>query len=314
MPLLAGQTVPSPPALPTGPARPTPKRFTWTSAGGDVLDLSDGEGYTCMPGREGFGVVEREVAYDALPDGGGALRSIRDKVRVIALPLRVQGATQEEYTARLRRLQAAMRHPRRSGIEVPGLLTVALPDGSRRSISAYYNGGLSTTEDILDDFLLRMSTFPNFELLALDPYWAGGQMSGGWESSGGGAFFGTMPRQLAASQVLGDVVVDLPGDADSYPIWTITGPGTPTITNVTTGRSFEFSTAVSSGRTVTVDTRPDRLTVVDDLGADLYGSVASFPDFWPLEPGPNELTVELAGSTSASSVSFTADVRWQAGW
>lgn len=315
MPVVVGTPAPAPPpSRPPRPGRLPAKRFIWTSAAGDVLDLTSGQGYTCLPGREGFGLPPRQVIQNELPDGGASLQGIRDQVRVMTIPLRVRGATQDEYLQRLRRLQAAMLHPLRNGIEVPGTLTVALPDGSRRSIAAYYNGGLSGEEDPLDDLKLRMGTFPNFELLALDPYWTGGQVGDGWRATAGNAFFGAMPLQLAASQVLGAVTVDLPGDAESWPIWTIVGPGTPTIANTTSGRSFEFAVAVEDGRTVTVDTRPDRLTVTDDLGTDLYDTLATWPDLWPLEPGRNELTVELAGAGSGSRISFTADVRWQAAW
>lgn len=314
MPVVVGtRSAPAPPR-PGRPGRLPAKRFIWTSATGDVLDLSGGQGYTCLPGREGFGLPPREVVQAELPDGGASLQAIRVQPRVMTIPLRVRGATQAEYLQRLRRLQAAMRHPLRDGQEVPGTLTVALPDGSRRSIAAYYNGGLSGEEDPLDDLKLRMGTFPNFELIALDPIFNGGQVSQQWRASAGRAWFGPMPLQLAASQVLGSVVVDLPGDAESQPIWTIVGPGTPTVTNVSTGRSFAFASEISAGRTVTVDTRDDRLTVTDDLGADLYDQLEEWPDLWPLEPGRNELFVEMAGATDASRIGFTATIRWQAAW
>lgn len=316
MPIIAGTgAVPAPPPVdPARPGRLPPKRIVWTSATGDVLDLTGGQGYTCLPGRNGFGLPPREVAAADLPDGGASLQSIRDQARMLAIPLRVQGTTQAEYLERLRRLQAAMRHPVRDGIAQPGVLTVALPDGSRRSIAAYYHGGLSGEEEPLDDLLLKMGTFPNFELIALDPYWTGGQVSQQWRASAGRAFFGPMPLQLAASQVLGSVTVDLPGDADSFPVWTISGPGIPTITNVTSGRSFAFADAIAPGTVVTVDTRPDRLTVLDDQGTDLYDKLATWPDLWPLEPGRNELTVEMADADASSLIGFTADVRWQAAW
>lgn len=315
MPVLAGRLLTPPPTTP--PRRPgklPPKRFIWTSPAGDVLDLTGGQGYNCLPGREGFGVTPRSITQNELPGGGASLQSIRDQSRVMAVPLQVRGATQAEYLERRRRLFAAVRHPVRDGLPVPGTLTVALPDGTRRSIAAYYNGGLSHSEEVLDDLKLKLCTFPNLEFLALDPDFESGQVSAGWRTAPGRAFFGTMPLVLSASQVLGAVQVVLPGDADSYPIWKITGPGVPTIVNNTSGRSFALSPAVDAGRVVTVDTRPDQLTVTDDLGTDLYDYLDTWPDLWPLEPGLNELTVEMASSTSASRVEFTAAVRWQSAW
>lgn len=314
MPLIAG----SAPPPPSRPAKAR-KRFVWTAADGTELSLSDATaGYVSVPGRAGFGLPPREVVYDQLPGGGATIRGIRDQVRIISLPLRVQGADADEYLSRLRALQRAMRHPEDTdGIPVPGTLTVRLPDGSSRSISAYYHGGLDGEENPKDDLLISQQTFPRLEFIGLDPYWTGGTVtSPTWGTAAGVPWFGTLPLRLSPSQVLGSVTVDVPGDAESYPVWTITGPGVPTITNVTTGRSWAFKAGspIADGRTVTVDTRPGLLTVTDDLGNNLYSSLESFPDFWPLRSGVNELTVEVADATSASSVKFVADVRWQTGW
>lgn len=319
MPLIASVLItPPPPPLPpqTPRVRLIPKRLTWTSPAGDVLDLcDDGQGYRSLPGRAGFGMVPREIQYDALPGGGATLRNIHDQVRVLAVPLRVAGLTQDEYLTHLARLQRAFRHSV-GGEDVPGTLTVEMPDGSRRSISAFYNGGLDPTEDI-DDLLQLGQPFPRLEFLALDPYWLGSRTVGAaWKVDESVPFFGTMPVQLAADQVLGAVTVNVPGDASAYPVWTITGPGVPQISNTTTGRSWEFKVGspIDAGRTVTVDTRPDQLTVTDDLGEDLYSSLEPFPDMWSLEPGVNELTVEITSATTDSRISFTAATRHQTGW
>jgi hypothetical protein len=261
-------------------------------------------------------MVPREVIYDTVPTGGGIPRTIQDQVRIISLPLSVQGPDPDTYLQRRARLQASVRHPEDlDGVPTPGTLTVALPDGSRRSIAAYYNGGLDGEEDIVDDLLLCYQTFPRLEFIALDPYWTGGTLtSPTWRTAAPVAWFGGLPLQLSANQVLGSVSVDVPGDADSFPVWTIVGPGAPEVINNTTGRSWAFGTAIASGRTVTVDTREGRLTVVDDLGNNLYGSLEAFPDLWPLRSGRNDLTVTMTGSSTASRISFAADIRWQTGW
>lgn len=298
------------------PGRLNPKRITWTSPAGDVLDLcSDAQGYRSLPGRSGFGIPPREVVYDTNPNGGGIFRSIQDQVRVLAVPLRVQADTQADYLARLHRLQRAVRH-RYGGQDVPGVITAYLPDGSLRKITAFYSGGLQDHTEDNEDLLMTAQPFPTLEFIALDPYWEGRSVGDSWRATAGKAWFGPMPRSLAASQVLGQVTVNLPGDADAYPIWTVTGPGVPTIANSTTGRSFTFksSAPVLAGQTVTIDTREEHLSVVDQDGTNLYSSLEQWPDLWTLEPGLNDLTVEMADSTAASRVAFTATVRWQAGW
>jgi hypothetical protein len=295
--------------------RPQPKTFTWTAPDGDVIPLCDrASGYLSLKGRAGFGMVPREVIYDASPDGGGIFRTIQDQVRIVSYPLRVQGADQTEYLERYRRLQRAFRH-RRGGVDVPGTLTVGLPDGTSRSISAFYNGGLDPEETDLDDLLAVGQNHPRLEFLALDPYWTGGDISYTWASSSASVpFFGTLPLHLSASQVLGNVTADLPGDADSYPIWTLTGPGTPLLANDTTGSELVFAEEIPSGTVITIDTRPEQLTVVDDEGENWFGNLEPFPDLWVLEPGTNGLRVEMSGATEDSGVQMTAAIRWQTGW
>lgn len=316
MPLIALAATPPVP-VPRGLPR---KHILWESPTGDVIDLTDANsGYSSPPGRSGFGVVPREVVIDQHVDGA-SLRTIQVQPRIISYPIRVQGRTYEEYLERLRRLQAAFRHPvdPLTGRPRPGKLRVLLPDGSAREISAYYRGGLDAEEDPLDDLILKSQVFPEVEFVAPDPYWTGGVVvSPTWRTAGGRAWFGgPLPRVLAASQVLGEVSVLIPGDAESYPVWTITGPGAPVIRNDSTGREWRFkaSEPLDTGQVVTVDTRPDVLSVEDQTGTSLYGALEDWPDLWPLEPGVNHLTVEMVGADAHSSVKFEAAVRWQAGW
>lgn len=314
MPILVGTTS-SPPAPPVRPRR-SAKRILWTSAAGDVLDLTGGQGYVSLPGREGFGLPTREASYRELAEGGADLADIVDQVRLLNNGVSVKGATAAEYQERLARLQAAMLHPRRNGTRVPGTITVQLPDGTIRTISAYYNTGLSGAEERLDDHLTYYQEFPNLEFLAVDPYWSGGQMGEGWGATPGQPWFGAMPRALASSAVLGSVTTVLRGDAETWPIWTIVGPGAPSAQNLTAGRGWAWRTdsPIPSGRVVTIDTRPTVLTVIDDLGNDLWEDMDDYPDLWPLEPGANDLMVTIDGATGASRASYTADIRWQAGW
>ncbi|WP_026314233.1 hypothetical protein [Actinomadura flavalba] len=316
MPILAGVPTPPPPPVPSRRPRRPPKRIIWTSTTGDVLDLTGGMGYEIMPGRSGFGLGPRENVHDPDPDGGAQLRAIVDQVRLMAVPLAVRGSTPEEYLERRARLHAAMRH-RRGGVDVPGTLTVELPDGTRRHILAFYNDGLDGEEDVLDDVILTYQQYPRFELLAMKPWFTGDEtVAQSWTSDAGVPWLGALPLRLSPAAVLGEVTVVVPGDADAYPVWTITGPGAPIARNLTTGREWVWKPAepIASGRTVTIDTRPSELTVVDDLGNDLYTQLEPYPDLWELEPGVNNLQIEITDSTAGSSAGLHAQVRWQAGW
>ncbi len=120
------------------------------------------------------------------------------------------------------------------------------------------------------------------------------------------------PVLLDPSSTLGSTTVTNSGGGDAYPIWTIHGPGTPTITNVTTGRSFGLSVALGSGEVVTVDTRPTLQSAVDGTGADRWGDLVktSPRDLWTLVRGTNLLDVALTGSGSGSRVELLYHQRW----
>lgn len=60
---------------------------------------------------------------------------------------------------------------------------------------------------------------------------------------------------------------------------TITGPITgPTVTNSTTGKSIQLSYTVSAGETVTIDIQPDIVTVENNSGTNLIGTVTNVSD------------------------------------
>ena len=112
--------------------------------------------------------------------------------------------------------------------------------------------------------------------------------------------------------MLGQVTVTNTGDVEAYPIWEVTGPGTPTLANLTTGRSFGLATPLTAGETVTVDTRPTRQSVVDSAGRNRWPDlVTTSPrQLWPLAAGRNALDLRLAGAGPTSTVILTYMRRW----
>jgi len=58
----------------------------------------------------------------------------------------------------------------------------------------------------------------------------------------------------AASNPGGTIIATNLGDSPAYPVFTITGPvNFPTITNVTTGQSFQVNAAIAAGTTAVID-------------------------------------------------------------
>lgn len=327
MPVRANPVIePEPAAAPPAAAARTwqPKSVTWTSAAGVSVNLSDrGGGYSGQAGRAGFGPVDAQVISDTMWDGSALVRTHRTQPRVMTIPLLVEGPDQETYLERLNALQATFRHPAdpATGLPAAGRITVSLPDGSQRSIGAYYQGGGSLTEDPVDDVAAHWGMLPNLQFYAPVPTWEGEIIAQEWQLAASGAGIPPMPPvTLSSSSVLGTTQVINPGDADAYPVWTITGPGTPTITNSDTGQSYAFTSAIPAGTVVTVDCRPVELapatglTAVDGSGTDWWPLLADYPDFWPLPPGTSDISLSMPGSTAASSVALSAASRWLGAW
>lgn len=301
------------------------KSITWTSAAGQVITLTDtANGYISTTGRSGFGPVDAQIVSDQTWDGSSLVRNVRQQPRVVTVPVYVTGPEAATYLTRMRALQASLRHPPdpSTGLPVPGRITVQLPDGSQRSIGAYYQSGATLTEDQLDDVAAGWSALPNLQFYCPVPTWEGLTVRKTWQLavSGSGGVPPMPPVLLGTGTVLGTTQLVNPGDTDAYPVWTITGPGTPTIANTDTGESYQFTKAVPAGVTVTVDCRPVELapatglTAIDSSGSDWWPNFSDFPDFWVLPPGPSNISLQMSGATAATSISVTAASRWLAAW
>jgi hypothetical protein len=121
-----------------------------------------------------------------------------------------------------------------------------------------------------------------------------------------------LPISIQGATDLGDVVVTNSGTEDSWPTWIITGPGTPTMTNNSTGKSWGLSSALSSGQVLTVVTLPGSQSAVDDMGTNLWDKIAatSPADLFALIPGDNDLDVAMSGAGTGSQVELVMTRRW----
>jgi hypothetical protein len=102
------------------------------------------------------------------------------------------------------------------------------------------------------------------------------------------------------------------GDALCYPNWVITGPGTPTVKNisVTPNRSWGLTQAIPAGQQVQVVTdkkHPSCKNVT--TSANIWGQLSP-NDLFPLFPGDNKVTITIPGATAATVVDVGFTNRW----
>ncbi len=121
-----------------------------------------------------------------------------------------------------------------------------------------------------------------------------------------------VPFSVQGSAVFRTTTVTNDGDADAYPVWTITGPGSEiTLANITTGKLLPLTKTLEAGEVVTVTTDPQTGGVVtDDAGSPIVGIVPFSASFWTLIPGAQQIQVEMADATADSSVVLSYRRRW----
>jgi hypothetical protein len=130
------------------------------------------------------------------------------------------------FTANWRALATAFTRTLRRGRDgrrTPGVLEVARPDGTRRTISVYYEDGW--------DGRGRAATGITWDsavvtLWCEDPYWVDAETVTVHREQGAGVDYLEPFPSVSSSQVLGVTVVNNPGDVTVWPTWRITGPAT----------------------------------------------------------------------------------------
>lgn len=204
----------------------------------------------------------------------------------------------------------------RAGVPAPGRIVFARPDGRARQIEVFCTSGIeqTDTEESRDAYQRDTGYVLTFES-GLDPLFSDTDPIGPLVFQAPpnvGGIPPLLPVVLTPSNTLGETTITNSGNGDAYPIWTIYGPGTPTLSNLTTGRAFSLATALGVGEVVTIDTRPARQSAVDGLGADRWGDLVktSPRDLWTLVPGKNKLNLEIADAVEGSKIEMRYHRRW----
>jgi hypothetical protein len=309
MPLRAS-VVPAPPTTPP-PGRAAERlAATWTAPDGTVVPLTTRPlGWWLMPGALFQGAVPVTVTTDPNPRGGVTVRHVQPEAKVLVFPTNVRGNTHVEFMARWRYLAGKFTQTRRRG---PGLLTMTRPDGTSRQIRAWYQSGFDQQPGF--GWLFDQ---PVLMLLCEDPFWTDVEDTTVTRAFSGGdsdTFLSPFPH-ITDSRVLGDTVITVDGDAEVWPVWTITGPASGvTATNNDTGQEFILTPIggdLTSDDTVTITTDPPAIIGPDGSS---WAAAINFVDgavLWPLEPGDNSVSFVVAGADVGTSITIAYRTRYE---
>ena len=286
--------------------------FKWVTADGLAFDLSTGiDGIRVLQSVTGRFMPPIRSTEEIVPlQPGQRQRSIVHDQSAVTLAVRFTGGDLAGLRSVVRAWLARL-DPTRGD----GKLQVVDPFGATRELSCAYQDGLEFDEN-------ATTRTPYGEQLAVitftanDPYWA--DITDTVDSFTAGTpptFFPFFPLVLGASQIFGMTTVTNVGDVATYPVWTITGPGTDVVLqNATSGRTLEWAGTLGIGETLTLDARggnqsPAPKSVVKNDGSNQFGLLAQF-DFWPFVPGDNTLNISMNAATGASVVSVAYRARY----
>lgn len=277
------------------------ERFWWTSADGQSIDLTDtGRGYSVQAnGTTGLRSVSYRFTTSQYANiDGETVESVAAEANRPTLGLLLRADNEGDLRQRMRGLVRTMRP--KAGM---GALTVATEVGEYRSLPCYLESGLEGDQS--DDSHLPGAWWRAvLRFYAPDPWWVGEERTVRMGLSAPVPFFPLPPVTLSSSTVQGQFSVDLSdSDAPSFPLWTVTGPGsTLVLTNRTTGRKLTVNVSLDAGETLTVDTRPGRESIRLGDGFNAMPAVQGYPDLWPLVEGVNDLTMSLTNATADTQI------------
>ena len=294
----------------------SPLRVTYIDPDGTSWTWSNPLTGCVVTGVTGIGSPPASLSDTALPGGGSLAQAYSAAKRQIVIGLHVfDEESQAGLLDLVDRLAFAL-WTERAGLPTPGTLRFARPSGTARQIEVFCTSGpeQADIDATRNGYQWSTSYGLTFES-ALDPFFqdanpVGPLVFGAPPASGGVPPM--PPVLLTPSSTLGTSTVRNTGNGEAYPVWTITGPGVPTLTNVTTQREFSLDVTLESDEVITVDTRPTLQSATDQDGIDRWGDlVKSSPrDLWTLIPGTNVLNLALASSGAGSKIEMVYHRRW----
>jgi len=278
------------------------EQFYWIDANGNETALSGSSNFEILVGPTGrfmppVDLVEQQVPFQA----GTRLKQLYVKSRDIDLPLGITGTSKSDLRTQVRNL-LNMFNP----LLGDGTLKIIAEDGSQRQIKCRYSSGL----EIQETGLFWQNVI--IVLKAFDPYWYDPNPIIQTFTVGTPAtFFPILPMRLTSSTVFTDTTINNDGDVESWPTWIITGPGdTIYIRNLSTGEFININYTLQPGETINIDTRLGKKTVTLGDGTNLYPNMSSDSSLWALQPGNNQIRIEMQNSQIASNVQLSYQNRY----
>src|SRR5215472_748977 len=299
-------TIPLWPIVVHGITPPRIPTIQYRDPDGQIWDLSDAsldKGYVCtaIAGIEGIPVMMQTIP---MLDGTAIPTIYIPQTGTIGLAVlitRPASNSQDDYYKLLDAFARAFLNRRKEN-PAPGYIIITRPDRPARQIAVYCISGLNTPEVGLND-----TTLYSLALATPDPYWSDvTQTSFPLIAPNNKGIlpvgpFPATPIVLDPAAVFGKTSVFNPSTGLIYPDWWITGPGTPIMKNLSSGRQWSLTAPIPAGDVVHAVTQRGKQMIVDTTsGQNLWPHLVTVGphDLWPLLGNTNNnLSIEMTGST-----------------
>ncbi len=275
------------------------ERWFWIAPDETEFELTRfTNGVEVIKGRGGRGAPPAVInRYQVPGKPGQRTSSVAHGLREFTMPLFVDGGDFEGLHTLLEKLVTYM-----DPVSGEGTLRRMGRDGSQNDLFCRLATGLGIAgEGSSGPAYFR----PVLIFQADDPYWYGQTKTKGFAGTAAKPWFNILPLQLGSSSVLGNASIVNDSKIETYPVWTIKGPGSAaSFLNTTTGKQFavDFPVTIGPTDTVVIDTREYVKTVTGPGGAN-WRRYLSPRSLWPLVGGENKITLTLNDTTEASYVS-----------
>lgn len=286
-------TPPPPPPSLLAVFAPPHLTMTWTGWDGTVFDLTDqASPVRLKQGVRGLHEPGVQRFSDTSPALAGSLyRGFRTLERDVFWPVAIYGA--EAFFEADRAFWRTMDPGR------PGVWAVTAIDGSTRRLLCRFAPDAG--------HVFRADPSPigwaayGVSLVADDqPYWQADPIVRRWKAADAVPFFPGPPFRISSGSTLASAKITNPGDVETYPVWTLTGPFTSATVGVG-GLLVEVPSPLGAGRSMTVDTDPSAYSAVLDDGTDVTRTLGR-SEFVPIPAGESvSLSLSMIGSGAVSA-------------
>ena len=264
--------------------------ISWIDNAG-VSTALDGTGnYLAVVGRNGMWMPPVSFIEQDIPlQPGTVLRLVKVLPRPVLIPILIQGAsnTESSFYTSLRFLENAM-NPLRGD----GHLKFTAADGTIRKLTCRLQSGFEGDESATARG--PANAVVPFQFYANDPFW----------------YDNASTTVSKTNLTLPSFTITNTGDAEMWPVWTIHGPGSSlVVTDTTTGLLFSTGDVLGGSDVLVIDTTPGVKTMTLN-GVNDFTNLVNSSTLFSLTTGANAITVALAGTSSATTLSVVYKQRW----